>query len=159
EATPPLPGKQFRVTNTAPRLAWLDLDGAAVPILWTHQLPVYETGVNDSNRAAEGFNLLAAPVDRSAGVRSGIDAAAFIRLIEQRDALWFGHVEISGTHFDVEVDMTRLFAGSEALAEFAGRLAHHIVTMEVDLIVYPDESRIQFATATAIDDALAQRDA
>jgi adenine/guanine phosphoribosyltransferase-like PRPP-binding protein len=159
EAHPPLRGKLFTRDAPAPRVAWLDAgDGVPVPLLWIHKRAAYEQDATiDPQRAEERFNLVPREVESLDAGYADISVPGFIRAIEQRDALWFGHVEITGTHFDVEVDLTRLFIGSQALAEFATLIAEHIIVKRVDLILYPDDSRIQLAVAAAIDDALATR--
>jgi adenine/guanine phosphoribosyltransferase-like PRPP-binding protein len=161
---PALPGTLLHASDTGPRLAWLAVtELITVPLLWIHQsrtsLIHVEAGEPVSRPEARTNLLPQATRQLNDGATPDTPVPAFIRAIEQRDALWFGHVEINDTHFDLEVDMTRLFAGSEALADYANRIAQYIVEQQIDLILYPDESRIQLATATAIDDALERRGA
>lgn len=57
-------------------------------------------------------------------------------MAEQARAIWLGHVNITGEHFDLEFNMLRLLReGSTVLSQFADNIADLIVGTNIDAIV------------------------
>ena len=151
------------VRTSIPGISELTLSsGLRVPIFSIIHATAHcsEEGDPNASKPEPTSNILFQPrVSEFAPPRVGeMGASDFIRLAERERALWLGHVSITEEHFDLEFNMLRLLKeGSVVLAQFCSQIADRIVELQVDAIVFPDESRIHFALS-ALEEALMSRE-
>jgi hypothetical protein len=78
------------------------------------------------------------------GEMGRMPVAEFIRLAEAAQAIIFGHTAIAGEHFDLEFDVDALLVHGRLVLEAAlQQLLDICVDEKIDLLVYPDASRVQ----------------
>jgi hypothetical protein len=139
----------------------MDDDDVPTQLLWWQQItPTKVTDSADAVVPERRTNLLlnpnVAPEKVSYVIRR--PAVLFIRDAERQDAVWCGHVEITGTHFDVEFDMTRLLAPRSRVGR---AIVRDIVTSlrqnNTDTVMYPDASRIHIVVG-GIDEAMSDEE-
>ncbi len=145
------------VHSSVPGLSYLTFTSSEpIPIIWAMR-SVVQTAEKADNALSpdQATNILfERPGDYLHEALGEMEPGTFIRFAEHQNALWLGHLIITGEHFDLEFNMSRLLRdGSPVLARFVDMVVRSISSIDADTIVFPDESRIQLAIS-AIEDAL-----
>jgi hypothetical protein len=138
-------------------------NGTRVPVfsILRTSARICQTSGSAVSRPEPSSNILFQPslMNHGIPVDGEMAAADFIRLAERERAIWLDHISITDEHFNLEFNMLRLLReGSVVLGQFCEQVADRIINSKVDIIVFPDESRIHLALP-AIEEALMSRDA
>jgi hypothetical protein len=146
------------VHSSVPGLSYLtstSSESISVPVIWAMRSSVETANPSDNSLSPDqATNILFERPYHSHEASGEIEPGSFIRFAELQNALWLGHLTITGEHFDLEFNMSRLLRdGSQVLARFVDMVVRAIESIGADIIVFPDESRIQLAIS-AIEEAL-----
>jgi hypothetical protein len=150
--------------TSVPGISELTLStGLRVPIFSLIRTSAHanKTSHLEANKPEPTSNILFQSQEQSLIAKSGeISASDFIRLAERQRSLWLDHVIITDEHFDLEFNMIRLLRdGSTVVTRFCEQIADLVVSLKVDAIVFPDESRIHLALPPLEEALLARSEA